>query len=135
MSEPRSANGGSSTNATQTNLVRQRAFSERIRELMNQYTNQQLTSAEVIAGLIKLGNEVGAEANRGQHFEPPLDSDELAFYDAVASNESAVQMQGEGVLAQIARELVAVMRRDVKRTGRCATTCAPNFGRRSSDRW
>ena len=39
--------------------------------------------------------------------------DELAFYDAVARNESAVEVQGEDVLAQIARELVAVMRRDV----------------------
>jgi len=103
-----------STRATRSNLVRQRAFSERIRELMNRYTNQQLTSAEVIAELIKLAKEVGAEADRGQCFTPPLDSDELAFYDAVASNESAIEVQGEDVLAQIARELVEVMRRDVK---------------------
>ena len=41
-------------------------------------------------------------------------TDELAFYDAVAQNESAVTIQGEDVLAQIARELVAVMRRDVR---------------------
>ena len=39
---------------------------------------------------------------------------ELAFYDAVARNESAVPVRGEDVLAQIARELVAVMRRDVR---------------------
>ncbi|UWF78039.1 MULTISPECIES: type I restriction enzyme endonuclease domain-containing protein [Microbacterium] len=58
--------------------------------------------------------DVAAEASRGKHFSPPLSSDELAFYDAVATNESAVDIQGEDVLAQIARELVAVMRRDVR---------------------
>jgi type I restriction enzyme R subunit len=100
--------------ATRNNLVRQRAFSERIAALMSKYTNQQLTSAEVIAELIDMAREVAAEGNRGQHFDPPLSDDELAFYDAVATNESAVCLQGEDVLAQIARELVAVMRRDVK---------------------
>jgi type I restriction enzyme R subunit len=58
--------------------------------------------------------EVAAEGNRGKDFTPPLSEDELAFYDAVTTNESAVEVQGEGVLAQIARELVEVMRRDIK---------------------
>lgn len=100
--------------STRGNVVRQRAFSERIAELMRRYTNQQLTSAEVIAELIALAREVAAEGNRGQHFTPPLSHDELAFYDAVAQNESAVEVQGEDVLAQIARELVGVMQRDTK---------------------
>jgi type I restriction enzyme R subunit len=100
--------------ASRHNLVRQRAFSERLRELMNRYTNQQLTSAEVIAELIELAKEVAAESDRGKRFAPPLSEDELAFYDAVSTNESAVAVQGEDVLAQIARDLVAVMRRDVK---------------------
>jgi type I restriction enzyme R subunit len=99
---------------TRGNLVRQRAFSERIAEIMNRYTNQQLTSAEVIAALVELAREVAAEGARGARFSPPLSSDELAFFDAVASNESALDVQGEDVLAQIARELVAVMRRDVR---------------------
>ena len=51
---------------------------------MNRYTNQQLTSAEVIAELIELAKEVAAEGNRGQRFAPPLNDDELAFYDAVS---------------------------------------------------
>ncbi len=103
-----------SNRVTSSNLVRHRAFSEKLRELMNRYTNQQLTSAEVIAELIEFAKEVAAEGNRGARFTPPLNSDELAFYDAVASNESAVELQGEDVLAEIARELVAVMRRDIK---------------------
>jgi type I restriction enzyme R subunit len=103
-----------SDHVTRHNLVRQRAFSERIAELMRKYTNQQLSSAEVIAELIELAKEVAAEGNRGQRFDPPLSHDELAFYDAVSTNESAVELQGDDVLAQIARKLVAVMRRDVK---------------------
>ncbi|WBP94041.1 type I restriction endonuclease subunit R [Mycolicibacterium neoaurum] len=100
--------------ATKSNVVRQRAFSERLTDLMRRYTNQQLTSAEVIAELIAMAKEVAAEGNRGAHFSPPLSHDELAFYDAVAQNESAVELQGEDVLAKIARELVGVMQRDTK---------------------
>ncbi|MDJ0355600.1 type I restriction endonuclease subunit R [Paenarthrobacter sp. PH39-S1] len=103
-----------STRTTQNNAIRRRAFSERITELMKKYTNQQLTSAEVIAELVALAQEVAAEASRGQRFTPPLNSDELSFYDAVVQNESAVEVQGEGVLAEIARQLVQVMRRDVR---------------------
>jgi type I restriction enzyme R subunit len=99
---------------THHNLVRQRAFSQRITELMRKYTNQQLTSAEVIAELIEMAKEIAAEGNRGKRFTPPLSGDELAFYDAVSTNESAVKLQGEDVLAQIARELLIVMRRDMK---------------------
>lgn len=94
--------------------MRQRAFSERLKELMKRYTNWQLTSAEVIAELVKMAQEVAAEDDRGTSFSPPLSEDEVVFYDAVSTNESAVEVQGEDVLAQIARELVAVMRRYVK---------------------
>jgi type I restriction enzyme R subunit len=99
---------------SRNNVVRQRAFAERITELMNKYTNQQLTSAEVIAELVEIAREVAAESNRGSRFSPPLDEDELAFYDAVSQNESAVLEHGDDVLARIARELVEVMRRDVR---------------------
>ena len=61
-----------------------------------------------------MAKEISAKGSRGAHFTPPLDDDQLAFYDAVAQNESAVTEQGEGVLAQIARDLVAVMQRDVR---------------------
>ena len=103
-----------SARVTRNNLVRERAFSERVAELMNRYTNSQLTAAEVIAELVTLAREVAEESKRGAKFDPPLDDDQLAFFDAVASNESAVREQGEDVLAQIARELVGIMQRDVK---------------------
>lgn len=103
-----------SAKVSRNNLIRQRAFSERVTQLMIKYTNQQLTSAEVIAELVELAREVAAESNRGARFTPPITNDELAFYDAVAQNESAVDLMGEGVLAQIARDLVAVMQRDIR---------------------
>ncbi len=103
-----------SVKATGTNAIRARAFSERIAEVMRKYTNQQLTSAEVIAELIELAREVVAEGERGARFSPPLAIDELTFYDAVSQNASAVDVLGEGVLADIARDLVSVMRRDIR---------------------
>ena len=102
-----------SVKATGTNTIRQQAFSDRIAELMRKYTNQQLTSAEVIAELIAMARDLVEESNRGKRFDPPLEIDELTFYDAVTQNESALAM-GDGVLAQIARDLVGVMRRDVR---------------------
>ncbi|MCX0269441.1 DUF3387 domain-containing protein [Nocardia zapadnayensis] len=100
--------------STRNNLVRQKAFSVRLRELMNKYTNQQLTSAQVISALIELAREAAAERDRGAAFTPRLSEDELAFYDAVHENESAVVEMGDDVLGDIARDLVAVMKRDVK---------------------
>ena len=98
---------------TRHNMVRQQSFSDRLLELMRKYTNQQLTAAEIIAELVAMAIEVSADANRGSNFSPPLGSDELAFYDAVAQNESAVAEMGSGVLADIARDLVKALRRDV----------------------
>lgn len=63
--------------------------------------------------MIALAREVSADANRGRLFSPPLSPDELAFYDAVEQNESAVAEMGTGVLADIARDLVRALRRDV----------------------
>ena len=54
------------------------------------------------------------EAKRGEQFDPPLEEDELTFYDLIAQNESADDVLGDGVLAQIARELVDTMRKDVR---------------------
>ncbi|MGP5089315.1 type I restriction endonuclease subunit R [Brachybacterium tyrofermentans] len=99
---------------TRGNEVRSKLFSERINELMLKYTNKQLTAAEVIAQLIEMAQEVSHEADRGKQFSPPLGTDELAFFDVVAQNPSAMDVMGDDVLAQIARELVATMQRDIR---------------------
>ena len=99
---------------TRGNEVRSKLFSERINELMLKYTNKQLTAAEVIARLIEMAQEVSLETDRGKQFSPPLGTDELAFFDVVAQNPSAMDVMGDDVLAQIARELVATMQRDIR---------------------
>ena len=99
---------------TQGNEVRRRLFSERVNELMTRYTNQQLTAAEVIAELVELAHEVRAETERGNRFDPPLETYELAFYDVVALNDSAVDVLGDDILAKIARAIVETMRRDIR---------------------
>jgi len=99
---------------TQGNELRRKRFSERINDLMTRYVNQQLTAAQVIAELVEMAKDVVAEADRGKAFDPPLESDELAFYDVVAQNPSALEEMGDDVLAQIARDLVQTMRRDTR---------------------
>ncbi|WP_410630730.1 type I restriction endonuclease subunit R [Amycolatopsis sp. cmx-4-83] len=98
---------------TKHNIVRQQSFSDRLIELMNKYTNQNLTAAQVIAEMVAMAKEVSADGRRGEQFSPNLTPDELAFYDAVAQNESAVGEMGVGKLADIARDLVRSLRRDV----------------------
>ncbi len=93
------------------NVVSQRTFSDRLLEAMRSYTNSALTSAEVISALVELANEVTADTDRARQLG--LTEDELAFYDAVSTNESAVQELGENVLAKIARDLVRAVRADV----------------------
>src|SRR5699024_6299379 len=100
--------------ATRGNAVRQAAFSDRLQEVMTRYINSNLTSAEVLAGLVAMPRDLAAARGRGLRLEPPLDAAELAVFDAVAANPSALELQGEPVLAQIARDLVQIMRRDVK---------------------
>jgi type I restriction enzyme R subunit len=95
------------------NLVRQRGFAERLADLMNRYRQQHLTSAEILAELVKMAREVSGDAQRGQAFSPPLSEAELAFYDAVAENESAVTQLGTDKLADIARDLVIQLRKGV----------------------
>jgi type I restriction enzyme R subunit len=98
---------------TRHNIVRRQSFADRLLELMRKYTNQHLTAAEIIAELVAVAREVSADADRGSQFVPALTGDELAFYDAVAQNESAVTEMGSGILADIARDLVRSLRRDV----------------------
>ncbi len=72
-----------------------------------------MTSAEILAELVAFAKEVSEESRRGERFDPPLTDDELAFYDAVATNEAAVTEMGEGILADIARDLVRSVRRSL----------------------
>lgn len=92
------------------NITRQRAFTERMQETMNRYHNGLITSAQTMDILVEFAREVSAD--RARATELGLTEDELAFYDAVAANPSALQM-GDDVLRQIARHLYRLVSADV----------------------
>ena len=77
---------------------------------MKAYNNRSLTAAEVIVELVELAKEMKIEHERGATLG--LRDDELAFYDAVCQNDSAVMELGDDVLKQIAQELVTVVRKN-----------------------
>ena len=91
-----------------TNVVQARKFSEQLEEAINRYTNRTLTTAEIIAELVKLAKEMRDDAKR--HESLGLREDEIAFYDAIVQNDSAVLEMGDETLKTIARELVKAVR-------------------------
>ena len=92
------------------NLVAERKFSEMLAKAINAYENRTLTAAEVVAALVELAKEMRKEVDRGVKLG--LKEDELAFYDAVRQNDSAVMEMGDEVLKQIAEELVLLVRQN-----------------------
>lgn len=92
------------------NLVEARSFADMLERAIASYQNRSLETAEVISELIALAKKVRAADQRGEDLG--LSSDELAFYDAVAANESAVQVLGDETLRDIARELVQLVRQN-----------------------
>jgi len=86
------------------NLVQGKKLSEMLDNAIKKYQNKVLTAAEVIEELIKLAKEVKEADKRGENLG--LTEDELSFYDALATNESAVKMLGDDKLRELARVLV-----------------------------
>jgi len=94
------------------NIVTGRAFSEMLEQSILRYQNRTLDAAQVVAELVELAQGLKAEADRGAALG--LNDDELAFYDAIRTNDSAVLELGDDTLKKIALELVAIVRRDAK---------------------
>lgn len=88
---------------SKTNLVRSKALLEMLEAAIKKYQNNLLTTAEIIQELIELAREIKAEDQRGAKLG--LSEDELAFYDALEMNGSAVQVLGDERLRLIAREI------------------------------
>ena len=91
-----------------TNVVQGRKYSEMLDEAVNRYTNRSLTTAEIIAELVKLAKQM--RDARKRHEELGLREDEVAFYDAIVQNDSAVMELGDETLKAIAKELVKSVR-------------------------
>lgn len=93
------------------NVVESRSFRERLEQALVSYQNRSIETAEIIAQLIDLAKEMRAARQRGEALG--LTEEELAFYDALETNDSAVQVLGDEQLRTIARELVKTVRANV----------------------
>lgn len=91
-----------------SNLVESRRFSEMLDAAILRYTNKALTTAQVIAELVQLAIQMREGSSRAEALG--LNDAEVAFYDAVVQNDTAVLEMGDEVLRQIARELVTAVR-------------------------
>ena len=93
------------------NVVLARSFAEMLEETLRRYQNRAIEAAQVIEELIKLAKDLRELEERGTALD--LTEDELAFYDALETNDSAVKVLGDETLREIARELVAAVRANV----------------------
>jgi type I restriction enzyme R subunit len=92
------------------NLVQARKFSELIEASLRRYQNRAIETAQVIEELIGLAKDLNEALRRGERLG--LNEDELAFYDALEVNDSAVQVLGDACLRTIAKELVENVRKN-----------------------
>ncbi len=93
------------------NLVQSRTFSEMLENTIKRYQNRSIEAAQVIAELIELAKEIRQAQSRGEDLG--LTEDELAFYDALFVNDSAVLELGDATLKAIAQDLVQAIRNNV----------------------
>ena len=93
------------------NIVQARSFAEMLEQAIRRYQNLAIEAAQVIEELIGLARQMREADRRGEDLG--LSEDELAFYDALETNDSAVKVLGDQTLRTIARELVASVRANV----------------------
>ena len=93
------------------NVVQARSFAEMLEQTLRRYQNRAVEAAQVIEELIQLARDLREASARGEQLG--LSDEELAFYDALETNDSAIQVLGDDTLRQIARELVDTVRRNV----------------------
>ncbi len=102
---------GEVTARRRKNVVQARSFAEMLEQTLRRYQNRAIEAAQVIEELIQLAGDMREANARGERLG--LSEDELAFYDALETNDSAVQVMGDEALRNIARELVNTVRRNV----------------------
>ena len=93
------------------NVVQARSFAELLEQTLRRYQNRAIEAAQVIEELIQLAKDMREASARGEKLG--LSEDELAFYDALETNDSAVRVLGDETLRAIARELVDTVRKNV----------------------
>ena len=92
------------------NVIQARSFAGMLEDAIGRYQNRTIEAAQVIEELIELAREMREDLARGE--ELGLSEDELAFYDALETNDSAVKVLGDEALRTIAQELVETVRKN-----------------------
>ena len=93
------------------NIVQGKSFMDLLDKTIKKYTNRSVEAAQVIEELIELARKVRNEKSRGK--EQNMTEDEIAFYDALGVNDSAVKVLGDEILRKIALELTEMIRNSV----------------------
>jgi type I restriction enzyme, R subunit len=93
------------------NVVQARSFAEMLEESIRRYQNRAIEAVQVIDEMIALAKQMRQANERGQTLK--LSEEELAFYDALETNDSAVQVLGDEILRTIAREVTDAVRKNV----------------------
>ena len=93
---------------TRSNVVQEKKYSDRLEATLRKYNNRGIETAQVIEELIQMAKDFQAELERDAALG--LNSDEVAFYDALANNESAVRELGDETLKKIAMEITTKLR-------------------------
>jgi type I restriction enzyme R subunit len=96
---------------SKTNVVETKRFSERLESAIARYHNNAISTVEVLQELIDIAKDVRAARQRGE--DEGLSQEEIAFYDALVENESAVQALGNDALKLIAHELLVSLKGSV----------------------
>ena len=94
---------------TRHNVVQEKKYADRLQETLRKYNNRGIETAQVIEELISMAKQFQAEMERDAALG--LNPDEVAFYDALANNESAVRELGDEVLKKIAVEITDKLRK------------------------
>lgn len=94
---------------TRNNVVQEKKYGDRLQETLRKYNNRAIETAQVIEELIQMAKDFQAEMERDAALG--LNADEIAFYDALANNESAVRDLGDEILKKIAVEVTESLRK------------------------
>ncbi|WP_429845136.1 type I restriction endonuclease subunit R [Brevibacillus sp. FIR094] len=103
---------GKVKSVSRTSIVQSKKFSEMLEEAIRKYNNRTIETTQVIEELIQMAKEMNAAVKRGEDLG--LIKEEVAFYDALASNETAKELMGDLVLKQIAHELTQAIKSNIK---------------------
>lgn len=95
---------------SKSSLVQSRSFEEMLERAVSKYLNRSMETAEVIQHLIELARKMRDAGRKGE--ELGLTSDEFAFYEALAENESAREVMSDQVLGKMAHELVSLVKKN-----------------------